>query len=133
MTSLLSWTTGNGITPALRGGAMAIRNGITALSASALIGCGSQQLRLASPETTAGISYTCTSASACYPASVAGPAEGQESEAIVLTLPRECGGRIHEIVVREPDSSSPEIDVTCAKQESVPPAGGAGIALTQRP
>jgi hypothetical protein len=144
MTSLLSWTTLIGIAPALRGGAMAIRRGIapalrggamamTALSVSALIGCGSQQLRLASPETTAGISYTCTSASACYPASVAGPVEGQESESIVLTLPRECGGRIHEIVVREPDSSSPEIDVTCARQESAPPAGGAGIALSQRP
>jgi len=115
MTSLLSWTK------------------LTAFSAVALIGCGSQQLRLTSPDTAAGIGYTCTSASACYPASVATPAEGQEAEAIVLTLPRECAGRIHEIVVREPDSSSPEIDVTCARQESPPPTGGGGIALTQTP
>jgi hypothetical protein len=115
MTSLLSWTK------------------LTVFSAVALLGCGSQQLRLTSPDTAAGIGYTCTSASACYPASVATPAEGQEAEAIVLTLPRECDGRIHEIVVREADSSSPQIDVTCARPQSAPPPGGGGIALTQNP
>ena len=104
-----------------------------ALSAAAAIGCGSQPLRLASPDTAAGIGYTCTSASACYPASVAAPPEGQETEAIVLTLPRECRGRIHEIIVREPDSSSPEIDVTCARVQGAPPAGADGTALTQHP
>jgi hypothetical protein len=115
MTSLKSWTT------------------LAALAGIIASGCGSQQLRLASPETSAGIAYTCTSASACYPASVASPAEGQEAEAIVLTLPPECGGHIHQIVVREPDSSAPEIDVTCARQRSAPPAPGSGVALTRNP
>jgi hypothetical protein len=94
------------------------------------IGCGSQRLRLASPQTTAGIAYTCTSATECYPASVATAPEGQEAEAITLTLPGECKGVIHEIVVREADSSSPEIDVTCGKQEGAAPAAAGGIALT---
>jgi len=92
----------------------------------ALAGCGSQQLRLVSPETTAGIGYTCTASNTCYPASVASPPEGQVADAIQLTLPRECGGRVHEIVIREPDSSSPEIDVTCAPPESAAPAPASG-------
>ena len=82
-----------------------------------LVGCGSQQLRLTSPETSGGVSYTCTSANTCYPGSLANPVEGQPDEAIPLLLPRECQGRIHEIVIREADSSSPEIDVTCATAE----------------
>jgi hypothetical protein len=80
----------------------------------ALIGCGSQQLRLTAPETSPGVSYTCTAANTCYPASLASPAEGEPDEAIPLLLPPECHGQVHEIVIREADSSSPEIDVTCA-------------------
>jgi hypothetical protein len=102
------------------------------LSSLAAIGCGSQQLRLTSPQTTPGIAYTCTSATECYPASVATAPEGQEAEAITLTLPGECKGVIHEIVVREADSSSPEIDVTCGKQEAPAPAAAGGLALTSR-
>jgi hypothetical protein len=118
MTSLLSWTAATAV---------------TALSAMAVSGCGSQPLRLASPDTTPGIGYPGPPASACYPASVATPPEGQEAEATVLTLPRECRGRIHEIIVREPDSSEPQIDVTCARQEGAPPATADGSALTQAP
>jgi hypothetical protein len=88
----------------------------------ALLGCGSQQLRLTAPDTTAGISYTCTAANTCYPASLAAPIEGQPDEALPLVMPRECGGQIHEIVIREPDSSEPEIDVTCAAPKAKPAA-----------
>jgi len=93
----------------------------------ALVGCGSQQLRLTSPDTAAGVSYTCTAANTCYPASLATPAEGQPDEALPLLMPRECGGRIHEILIRDADSSSPEIDVTCAGPAATPaaPAGSA--------
>jgi len=87
----------------------------------ALIGCGSQQLRLTAPETSPGVSYTCTSANTCYPASLASPAEGEPDEAIPLIMPRECQGQVHEIVIREADSSSPEIDVTCATPEGAAP------------
>jgi hypothetical protein len=45
---------------------------------------------------------------------MATPAEGQPDEALPLQMPRECQGRVHEILIRDPDSSSPEIDVTCA-------------------
>jgi hypothetical protein len=105
---------------------------VGAIVSIALCGCGSQQLRLTSPETTAGIGYTCTATNQCYPASVATPPEGQEADAIQLILPRECGGRIHEIVIREPDSSTPEIDVTCAPPENAPPPPAGGLAVATR-
>ena len=95
----------------------------------AFCACGSQQLRLTSPETTAGVGYTCTAANTCYPASLAVPAEGQPDDAIPLVMPRECQGLIHEIVIRDPDSSSPEIDVTCA----TPKAGEAPAAAPASP
>ena len=84
------------------------------LALNALTGCGSQQLRLSSPDTSAGVGYTCTAANTCYPASLAPPVEGQPDEALLLLMPRECEGRIHEILIRDADSSEPEIDVTCA-------------------
>ena len=100
----------------------------------ALAGCGSQQLRLTSPETSAGVSYTCTSANTCYPGSLANPVEGQPDEAIPLLMPRECQGRIHEIVIRDADSSSPEIDVTCATAEpAAAPAQAAAPASNEPP
>jgi hypothetical protein len=98
------------------------------LIALALIGCGSQQLRLTAPDTAVGIGYTCTSANTCYPASVSSPEEGTQDNAIPMMLPRECNGSFHEIVVRNADSSSPEIDVTCAKPK--PALGGAPAAST---
>jgi hypothetical protein len=94
----------------------------TAVCSLALFGCGSQQLRLTSPDTAAGVSYTCTAANTCYPASLAIPAEGQPDEALPLVMPRECQGRIHEILIRDADSSSPEIDVTCAGPAAKPDA-----------
>lgn len=92
------------------------------------VGCGSQQLRLTSPDTTAGVSYTCTAANTCYPASMATPAEGQPDEAMPLLMPRECQGHVHEILIRDADSSSPEIDVTCAAAASKPEAPAAAAA-----
>ena len=93
-----------------------------AACAAALLGCGSQQLRLSAPDTRAGISYTCTAANTCYPASLASPVEGQPDEALPLIMPAECKGQIHEIVVRNADSSEPEIDVTCAAAQPKPAA-----------
>ena len=90
-----------------------------------LLGCGSQQLRLTSPDTTGGIGYTCNAANSCYPASLATPVEGQPDDAIPLTMPRECNGRIHEILIRNADTSEPEIDVTCATAPASAPARAA--------
>jgi hypothetical protein len=101
-----------------------------ALVAFALLGCGSQQLRLTAPDTAVGIGYTCTAANTCYPASVSSPEEGTHDQAIPLSLPRECNGQFHEILIRNADSSSPEIDVTCAKPKPVLGAAPAASADT---
>jgi hypothetical protein len=98
---------------------------VATVASGAVFGCGSQQLRLTSPETTGNISYTCTSSNTCYPASMTGQAEGQPDEALRLLMPRECHGHIHEIMIRNADSSSPEIDVTCAAPEPKAPAKAA--------
>ena len=98
----------------------AIRAAYAALGVLALAGCGSQQLRLTSPDTAPGIGYTCTSSNTCYPASVKAPEEGAHDDALPLALPRECHGQIHEILIRNADSSTPEIDVTCARPKAEP-------------
>lgn len=98
---------------------VAVLASATLFVAVMLLGCGSQQIRLTSPETKAGIGYTCTSATTCYPASVM-THEGAKDEAVALTLPAECNGQFHEILVRNADSSSPEIDVTCAQPMAAP-------------
>jgi hypothetical protein len=103
---------------------------LIAFAVLALFGCGSQQLRLTAPDTAVGIGYTCTAANTCYPASVSTPEEGTHDDAIPLALPRECNGQFHEILIRNADSSSPEIDVTCAKAK---PALGAAPAPSAAP
>jgi hypothetical protein len=102
----------------------------------ALVGCGSQHLRLTAPDTSGSVSYTCTSANTCYPASMAAPVEGQPDEAMPLIMPRECQGQIHEIVIRNADSSEPEIDVTCATPKSgatAAPAAAKAAAPSDEP
>jgi hypothetical protein len=96
------------------------RAAVVVLATCALLGCGSQQLRLTSPDTAPGIGYTCNAANSCYPASVKPPEEGAHDTAVPLALPRECHGQIHEILIRNADSSSPEIDVTCAQPKAAP-------------
>lgn len=101
------------------------------LTSAAFAGCGSQQLRLTSPDTRPGVGYTCTAANTCYPASLAPPVEGQPDEARPLIMPRECEGQIHEILIRDADSSEPEIDVTCAAKSGA--AATTGSATTATP
>jgi hypothetical protein len=103
------------------------------LAAGIVAGCGSQQIRLTAPNTKAGIAYTCTSATTCYPASAAIREEGAKDEAIGLTLPPECNGQIHEILIRKADSSSPEIDVMCAQPVVAPPSSNATASAPPAP
>jgi hypothetical protein len=45
-------------------------------------------------------------------------------------MPRECNGRIAEILIRDADSSEPEIDVTCG---SAPVGAAAGDTAAATP
>jgi hypothetical protein len=94
---------------------------VAALSVlAALLGaCGGRQVRLVSPDTTAGARYTCApgEGGVCQPATVDVPEELNPSGTIFVILPRECQGRIHQIVVIDAGSSTPKVDATCAPQE----------------
>jgi hypothetical protein len=81
--------------------------------------CGGQHLRLVSPDSTAGPRYTCEPGEGrvCQPAAVDVPEELNPSGTLFVILPRQCQGRIHQIVVLDAGSSSPRVEATCAPQE----------------
>jgi hypothetical protein len=84
-----------------------------------LAACGGSQVRLVAPDTTAGPRYTCVSGEGkeCQPATTDVPSELNESGTVFVILPRECKGKIHQIVVLDAGSSSPKVDATCAPSE----------------
>jgi hypothetical protein len=81
--------------------------------------CAGRQVRLVSPDTTAGARYTCApgEGGVCQPATVDVPEELNASGTLFVILPRECQGRIHQIVVIDAGSSTPKVDATCAPKE----------------
>jgi hypothetical protein len=85
--------------------------------AGLLTGCPSRHVRLVNRATTPGARYTCGAAGECKPATVNVPSELNQSGTTFVVLPRQCSGRIHQIVVLEAQSGKPEIDVTCAPLE----------------
>jgi hypothetical protein len=86
--------------------------------------CGHRHVSIENPATTPGSRYTCKSMDSCTPATVDVPARLNQSGTTFVALPRQCAGRIHKIVILNADSSTPEIDVTCAPIEA--PAEPAG-------
>jgi hypothetical protein len=89
------------------------------LVAAVLIACGGSQVRLVSPDTTPGPRYTCQpgEGAVCQPATTDVPEDLNRSGTVFVILPRECKGRIHQIVVLDAGSSHPKVDATCAPQE----------------
>jgi hypothetical protein len=82
--------------------------------------CGSRHVRLVSPDTTAGSRYTCEpgDGKVCTPATTDVPSDLNERNTAFVILPRECKGRIQQIVVINADSSEPKVDATCAPEEA---------------
>jgi hypothetical protein len=80
---------------------------------------GGSQVRLVAPDTTAGPRYTCVvgEGKVCEPAATDVPEELNQSGTVFVILPRECKGKIHQIVVLDAGSSTPKIDATCAPSE----------------
>lgn len=85
----------------------------------ALLGCGGSHLRLVTPDTTAGPRYSCDAGEGqvCQPASEDVPEESNLRGTAFVILPRECRGRIHQIVVIDADSDAPKVVATCAPDE----------------
>jgi hypothetical protein len=89
------------------------------LLALALGACGGSQVRLVAPDTAPGPRYTCQPGEGmvCQPATTDVPQDLNQSGTVFVILPRECKGKIHQIVVLDAGSSSPKVDATCAPQE----------------
>ena len=91
---------------------MTFRYGLCGLAAAwVLIGCASQQ-RMVMPDTTGGSRYSCGTERACKPSTRDVPADNATSGTDFVVGPRECQGRVHEIIVRDD-----EIEVVCAPVE----------------
>jgi hypothetical protein len=59
----------------------------------------------------------CDGAGQCQPATTDVPSERNPSGMTIINLPRECAGKIHQILILDAGSSEPRVDVTCAPAE----------------
>jgi hypothetical protein len=81
--------------------------------------CSGSHVRLVAPDTTAGPRYSCAPGEGqiCQPATTDVPEELNRSGTVFVILPRQCKGKIHQIVIIDAGSSKPKVDATCAPQE----------------
>ena len=99
------------------------RSGILlGLVAAGSLAC-THHLRLTSPDTDPGARYVC-SGGECRPRGSDVPADDNPSGITAITLPRECAGKVHQILIIDAGSSEPEVRVTCAPAEE--PVGTMG-------
>lgn len=81
-----------------------------------LTGCG-HHIRLETPESSPGARFVCTSRG-CEPAKVDEPQLEAEAGTRFIVLPRECGGRFAQVLVRDAGSAEPTVHVACAVPEA---------------
>jgi len=96
---------------------------LLALVAAGSLAC-SHHLRLTSPDTDPGARYVCSGSGECRPRGSDVPADDNPSGTTSITLPRECAGKIHQILIIDAGSSEPEVRVTCGPPEE--PVGTMG-------
>ena len=80
-------------------------------------GCSGQSLRLVTPDTTPGQRYTCRPGGTCEPAATDVPEDQNPAGTLFIMLPRECQGRIHQLIVLDAGSSHPTVEASCAPAE----------------
>lgn len=93
-----------------------LRSILVAGAVTLTCGCA-RNLRLVVADTSPGPRYSCRAPSDCRPADVDDPALANPPGTVQVALPRECGGRLHEVLVRHAQGSNPEVIVTCAPLE----------------
>jgi hypothetical protein len=76
-----------------------------------------RHVRLVVPDTSPGPRYVCRAPAHCQPAAVDDPAQANPPGTLQIALPRECQGRVNEILVVGAQSGNPEVQVTCAPVE----------------
>jgi hypothetical protein len=80
-----------------------------------LVGCA-HHVQLVAADSSPGASYVCSS-ERCTAATTIDPAQSNRARTKHYTLPRECGGRVHQILVIDTRSDEPWVSVTCAARE----------------
>src|SRR5262245_14857110 len=96
---------------------------IVLFSTLATLSC-ERHVRMVVPGTTDSQSYVCPLAKGgespgpCVPATVDVPRMVNESGTTFFVAPRQCAGRIHQVLVRHAGARNPEVIVTCAPDES---------------
>jgi hypothetical protein len=100
-----------GLTEAVR------RHGLILVLPWLVVACA-QHVRLQVPDTSPGARYRCQKQSSqCAGATTDVPSELNPYGTTSITLPRQCKGRIHQVMILDADSSNPVVDVTCAPEE----------------
>lgn len=90
-----------------------------ALMLGALTGGCAHHVRLVVPQTTGSNAYVCRPGEKeCASATTDDPRMWNEAGTKSVVLPTNCDGRINEILVRNADSSTPEVLVKCAPLEN---------------
>ena len=100
------------------------------IAALGLTACA-RHVRLTTPDTDPGARYVCRDGGECQPADIDIPSEANPSETTPITLPRQCAGRIHQVLIRDSGSSEPTVEVTCAPAEE--PIGTMGAPEIPEP
>jgi hypothetical protein len=106
---------------------MLFRTAFPALALPLLVlGCGAHRhLGFEAYGTSAGQRFVCRSgAPACEKSSAEGPIDESPAQTTFFNLPAECKGGVHKILVKNVDTTTPEVIVTCAPDER-PAASGA--------
>lgn len=97
------------------------RNALALLAVGALASLGAagcaRHVRLMSPGTDQGARYVCTAKGGCQPAETDVPADDNPSNTASITLPEQCAGKFHQILIVDAGSSEPTVRVTCAPAE----------------
>jgi len=107
--------------------------GLATLAGAGVVAACSHHVRLVMPDTTSSSKYVCPigTAPACTPDPVDVPEDNSRSGTTFVRLPRQCQGRISEILVVDADTSEPKIHVTCAAHEE--PVGEMGPPAPRSP
>lgn len=93
----------------------------------------SHHLRLVAPATSPGARYHCGAGSDCTPAQTQDPAQSAKQGTVMVTLPPNCQGRFNEILIRNADSKTPDVTVTCAPPEPEVGTMGPSTPETESP
>jgi hypothetical protein len=86
-----------------------------------LMGCGPKHVMLWTGESGTGSLYECDEKKeTCFPAKEESLLDETLSGTLYIDLPKQCAGRIHQILLHDVPSGKPRVFVKCAPPENPP-------------